>query len=376
MSTHAYIAGIILFLVKFSILSGQNLVPNPGFEEYLENPDFGPSGINSAPAWFTLSGTPDFYHIEYPFPNAVPANFRGTQEPASGDGYAGIISFTANHRELLGVELTRALEPEKVYQVSFKVSLSGRSKFATDDIGAVLLKGTRDSIMVKSMSVRNDEGNIIEDTISWITISGKYLAEGGEHILGIGNFDSGDGKMIRAEGDGWAYFFIDDVEVIEACPDFSLERKEVEKRLCEGTTFELQGIPDAESYNWVGRHTFRNLVAREAGEYTVNSYFDCSIVQTRFQVQYEPCDCTLNIPSIINQVNQLEILPAQNVISFEFYLVDTWGRPLYQISSDGEEGGFIPEVSAPYFWRARMTCIAENDQIIEQTKTGKLMVQN
>lgn len=367
---------VLVILSTIHALIAQNLVPNPGFEEHLEDPDFGPSGINSAPGWFTLSGTPDFYHISYPFPNAVPANFRGTQEPASGDGYAGIISFTANHRELLGVELTRVLEPEKVYQVSFKVSLSGRSKFATDDIGAVLLKGARDSIMVKSMSVRNDEGNIIEDTVRWITISGKYLAEGGEHILGIGNFDSGDGKMIKADGDGWAYFFIDDVEVIEACPDFSLERKEVEKRLCEGTTFELQGTADADSYNWIGRHTFRNLVAREAGEYTVNSYFDCSIVQTRYQVEYEPCDCTLNVPSIVNQINQLEIQPAQNVTSFEFYLVDTWGRPFYQRNSHGQEIGFIPDVSATYFWRARMTCLTSDDRIIGKTLTGKCIVQH
>lgn len=70
------------------------------------------------------------------------------------------------------------LEAEKVYQLTFKVSSSGRSKFATDDIGAVLLKGSKDSLPVRSISVRNAEGNIIRDTTNWITISGKYFGRG------------------------------------------------------------------------------------------------------------------------------------------------------------------------------------------------------
>jgi len=272
MDMNRFLTSIILIFAGTAPLSSQNLVLNSGFEEYLSDPEYGPSGVNKAPEWFTISGTPDFFHRQYRYPNTIPHNLRGSQEPASGDGYAGIISYAGGtFRELIGIELTEPLKAEKVYQLTFKVSLSGRSKFATDDIGAILIKAKRDSIKVKSISVRNPEGNIIADTSNWTTIRGRYLAEGGENILGIGNFTSGDGKIINTDGDDWAYFYIDDVVLTEACPNAILEKKEVPKSICEGTTIDLFGEENADSYNWVGSHTFKKIVARMPGIYTFNS---------------------------------------------------------------------------------------------------------
>lgn len=369
------VLAFISLLVSSTVFS-QNLVPNPGFELYLSDPDYGPTGINTAPNWFTISGTPDYFHRRYRYPSTVPLNFRGLQEPASGDGYAGIISYTGGEdRELIGVELLEPLEADKIYQLTFKVNLSGRSKYGTDDIGAVLFDGT-DSLRVNSISVRNTEGNIISDTSDWITISGRYLAEGGENILGIGNFASGDGVVVNPDGDGWAYFYIDEVDLSEVCPNFILETQQVVKTICEGTKIDLVGETGADNYNWIGRHTFAKLEAREGGSYTVNSYFDCSIVQTQYDVNVEPCDCSLRVPSLINQVNNLEIYPAENVRSFEFYLVDVWGRQVYSVTSNDTSKDVSPDVSAPYFWRARFSCVTTSDQIIERTMAGKLLVQN
>ena len=368
---------IALIPLLVSPVFSQNLVPNPGFELYLDNPHYSPSGINAAPAWFSITGTPDYFHRRYRYPSTVPLNFRGLQEPASGDGYAGIISYTGGvGRELIGVELLEPLEAGKVYQLTFKVSLSGRSKYGTDDIGAVLFNGTRDSLRVNSISVRNTEGNIITDTSEWMTIRGRYLAEGGENILGIGNFAVGEGVVINPDGDGWAYFYIDEVDLSEVCPNFTLENREVVKTICEGTKIDLFGEPGADNYNWIGRHTFARLEAREEGTYIVNSYFDCSIIQTKYDVRMESCDCSLQVPTLINQVNNLQIRTAENVLSFEFYLVDAWGRLVYHASNDDISLSVTPDVSAPYFWKAKLSCVTTGDQIIDKTLAGKLIIQN
>lgn len=194
--------------------------------------------------------------------------------------------------------------------------------------------------------------------------------------MGIGNFASGDGKTVNSEGDGWAYFYIDDIKLTEVCPSILLEQHDVSKTICEGTTINLSGEPNADSYNWIGKHTFSKLEARKKGNYTVNSYFDRSIIQTRYKISFEPCECSLNVPSIISQVSNLVVHPAQNVRSFEFYLVDSWGRLVYENPNQDIVLGSTPDVSAPYFWRARLSCITSTDQIIETTIVGKLVIQN
>ncbi len=68
--------------------------------------------------------------------------------------------------------------------------------------------------------------------------------------------------------------------------------------------------------------------------------------------------------------------PAENVLSFEFYLVDAWGRLVYHATNDDISPSVTPDVSAPYFWKARLSCVTTGDQIIDRTMTGKLIIQN
>jgi hypothetical protein len=133
---------IALLFLLFGEIHAQNLVPNPGFEEYLTNPDYSPTGVNKAPDWSRLDYTTDFFHIQYKAPSSVPSNFRGTKQPAAGEGYAGLISFAGSgsaSNEFLVVQLKEPLQADQIYDLSFEVSLSNLSRFGVDGIGALVL---------------------------------------------------------------------------------------------------------------------------------------------------------------------------------------------------------------------------------------------
>ena len=142
-------------------LPAQNLVPNPGFEIALENPTYSAAGQNMDPFWFTHTGSTDFFHAAYRDFVRPPATFRGFQEPASGDGMAGIIS----GREFLAVELLSTLQKDEIYNVRFVVNLSEESEFASDGIGVLFLEeDPRDVALSGDYDLRNMRGNIIRDT--------------------------------------------------------------------------------------------------------------------------------------------------------------------------------------------------------------------
>jgi hypothetical protein len=165
----------------------QNLVPNPGFEEYLENPNYSPSGVNAAPGWSRLENTADFFHAQYAPMFSVPDNFRGYQEPATGEGYAGIFSFAQAHtegNEFLVAKLNEPLQKDQIYDLSFEVNLSNRSRYGVDGIGAVLLNEEptqkRMDLGEYEYFFRNDYGRTLTDTVNWIKQERQFRAEGGE----------------------------------------------------------------------------------------------------------------------------------------------------------------------------------------------------
>jgi len=49
-----------VLLICTAQASAQNLVPNPGFEIALEDPEYSAAGVNTAPFWFAHTGSPDF----------------------------------------------------------------------------------------------------------------------------------------------------------------------------------------------------------------------------------------------------------------------------------------------------------------------------
>ncbi len=209
----------------------QNLVPNPGFEEFSQCPisfstdpkDFGPSHWNSP-----SQGTPDYFNKCAFGDMDVPRNWAGVSFAHSGVGYAGLYAWNNtkhNYREYAQCKLSEPLKPGVFYNLQFYYRLSSYSVYAIDRIGLALLnaelKVDHDSLLdITPVLTRINELETL--TNEWYLASTKYHAKGGEQFLLIGNFSSNtvtshrkieyrEGKSVMLGGS--AYYYIDDVTV-------------------------------------------------------------------------------------------------------------------------------------------------------------------
>ncbi len=133
---------LCLFFCQFSL--GQNLVPNPSFEDTLQCPNGG-GEIDYAIGWSSYGHTPDYFNsCDTGFEN-IPSNYAGFQYAHFGNGYAGLICYytpVSNLREYIGIQLSQPLNVGQTYFASFYVSMafkhSVRFGIAINNIGLKL----------------------------------------------------------------------------------------------------------------------------------------------------------------------------------------------------------------------------------------------
>lgn len=224
------------FLYPFYFISiwaaAQNLVPNPGFEQYKRCPysfstnpsDFGPTGWSSA-----TTGTPDYYNRCSIGDNGVPHNWAGVSHSHSGSAYAGIYAWNnrtkGDYREYIQCKLKELLKAKQNYLIQFYYRLSSYSVYATDRVGLALSDSVvwrNEDGLLKIPTVLSEVKKLETLTNAWHLASAEITAKGGEQFLVIGNFHSNDStksmKIDYREGKspmlaGSAYYYIDDVSV-------------------------------------------------------------------------------------------------------------------------------------------------------------------
>lgn len=243
-----YIIIFCLFIYYFSSnLFSQNIVPNPGFEEYKKCP------VNYTikyreeliPGWIMPSlGTADYFNVCNTVIVGVPQNFMGNCFPKEGVAYAGLILLfeppldsTAkqeNYREYLQVKLTQDLVKDKNYTVELYFSLATYSTYAVNRLGIYLSKEKiRERFsagvinLVPQISIPHD--TIFNEKDVWFCMKASYKAEGGERYLTIGNFYNDNNtsyvlgdltgissvKKAQVIKDRVAYYYFDSVMVKE-----------------------------------------------------------------------------------------------------------------------------------------------------------------
>ncbi|OPZ99490.1 MAG: hypothetical protein BWY70_00954 [Bacteroidetes bacterium ADurb.Bin408] len=215
-----------IFLFLFCQLSKAqvNLVQNGDFFEFYYCPT-NTDQFDYAKHWFSLSGSPQFFHCCSNSSVNVPNTLMGFQHGKNEDAFAGIVLWYPWYvmREYIQTKLSKPLVKDKKYCVTFYVNLADGSAVAIDKIGAVLSKDTIkadtiDGLIDMIPQILNESGTIISDTVNWIKISGEYIAQGGEQVLTIGNFFSDSETnvdTVNPISGGYAYYFIDDVSVYE-----------------------------------------------------------------------------------------------------------------------------------------------------------------
>ncbi len=260
---------IFLFSMS-SIFCGQavaqNLVKNPGFEEYDQCPkDTGMLSEYSF-SWSNATQGKSDYFNQCSDKMAVNHNFIGQQDAFEGNAYAGIYVYAANdYREYISGELKQKLKKGKKYNFSFRVSLADKSEYAIKEFGALFTSTKLDlytkrnvpSNIVSTNGIHNyvplNDHTYHKEKDDWVELKGEYLANGTEQFIVIGNFkDNKRSKHVKVGSNlkKVAYYYIDDVAVEEAEQQFDLEEIYVLENLLfkeKGYTIEGRGKLQLES---------------------------------------------------------------------------------------------------------------------------------
>ncbi len=223
----------LLLICSFSAYN-QNLVPNPGFENYITLPcNGGASGLQEN--WEVLSGTPDIYSTLVPSScfsscSSTDVYSFGHQQPHSGDFMGGILTYGAGmgsssqYRESFEVKLSSPLVVGHQYYAEMYVSLGDYASYASNNISLYF------SVPHIDFNVSNwgplyftphvSETSIVADTSNWVKISGTFIADSPAEYLLIANFTDDSltnvfhiNNTIKED----AYYFIDDILVKETC---------------------------------------------------------------------------------------------------------------------------------------------------------------
>ncbi len=217
----------ILFTFILFQSSGQNLVPNPSFEDTLGCP-YQWDGIQMgfAANWFQPTwGSPDLFTGCY----LVPQSFNGYQLANSGSAYGGIITSchkpfgcdpTNINREYLSVRLLDSLEAGEKYYCSFSVSRADSIQYAAN-FGVLLSDSLhQESTMNLPFIPQFETSTPHLDKEKWTVYNFSFNALGGEEFLTIGNFRDQQNSVTTYIGDGgdslnweylFSYYYIDDV---------------------------------------------------------------------------------------------------------------------------------------------------------------------
>lgn len=304
-----------------------NLVSNPSFEDFVDcnfvDNEFSidPAAAYPIVGWIAIERTtPDYFNTCYtvdrftnkPFYN-VPKNYIGTQEPRTGNGYAGIYTYVEGrlYKEYLSTRLKQPLQKDSLYCVSFFTSTAEAGCFVTEsyrtqkralavkNLGVHFSKelptignsgGGSSTALRLQMHVNNTNG-FLTDTENWVKISGVYIAKGGEEWLTIGNFldnTSSDDPTMPLLNDSLitcspsvAYNYLDDVTVLKVPFGELLARDTV---LCEpDRPISVNLAPGVQIVRWSTGDTTTSTIASTTGFYTVTSVFEgCFFDQTLY----------------------------------------------------------------------------------------------
>lgn len=233
MKKHISILSAACFFI-FCTLEAQNnnLVLNGSFEN-TSYPPCAPGDYKKASGISSANNTSvDLYSVQSCSDDYnVPDNYMGSQLSHDGSNYVGIIAYYADeaglfktvpgyqkYSEYIQLELSTPLLEGKPYTISFNASLAERSAYAVSGLGAYLSSEKTD---IHNNSFLNVTPNLIACEMvtetDWETVSGTYVAKGGEKFLTLGCFKvCMDTVKIIPEltnNSRMAYYYIDEVSV-------------------------------------------------------------------------------------------------------------------------------------------------------------------
>lgn len=274
---------------------GQNMVPNPGFENY----NTCPAGIGCmlySPAYTDFTyiqdwicpldfSRSDYFHVCATVPDAgVPRNYFGYQPPHGGNGYAGIVAWleypasAKPYMSYIETKLTRAMVAGHKYRVSLWANVSAYYNVHFTWVGInklgvhfsdTLLWDPVARCITASTDVA-DTTVFVADSARWIQVKGIYTATANSLYMTVGHFDDDAVYHMRdtvlrvgTDPEKFSYVYIDDVSVVPF-PDTQSTRTTYCTHVLPYT---IGGLKETGKYLWNTGDTTRSLVVDSLGWY-------------------------------------------------------------------------------------------------------------
>jgi len=243
-----------VFCAVINLSLGQNLVLNGDFESYSDCPS-GPEQLDLVENWFdptpnngNESGSPDYFNsCSENWVVTVPETNWGYQEPHSGDGFVGILTYLEpdeNFREYIETRISEPLIANNCYGLKFYISLGEACQYSGNDLQVFF---STDSVagIENHLPLPFSPQIVFNDSIvhypDWLELSAEYYAHGGEEYLVIGNFKDDTETTLVDQGPDEQqsiYVFIDDVSLIDlGCVTTAINEETVHKPLIHPNPF-------------------------------------------------------------------------------------------------------------------------------------------
>jgi len=232
--------------------NGQNLVPNPSFENFISCP-IGPGEMQKLSDWFnTNNASPDYFNAcSNPLTVGIPQNIAGYQLPLNGQAYIGVGSYSSDimqYREIVGVELQLPLVVGEKYFISGYFSRADSfiwSDCATDNLGLQFTSVRYDvtnHVPIDNRSILKFD-SVLSNSITWTRLTGSFIADSAYKYLMVGNFYD-DQHTVSLCGNGsshFAYYYFDAVCVTT---DSSLNENWIGINPPQSRQFEITTYPN------------------------------------------------------------------------------------------------------------------------------------
>lgn len=293
---------VTVIILLFSYWAqAQNMVPNPGFEDFSSCPTnwamvgYSPSYDNfpTVNAWTSPleQTTPDYFNTCAAVNDKVniPETYVGHQDAHNGNGVVGIIALYENnvngeYREYVEAKLNNKMIAGHRYAVSFFVSSNYNTNTSfnyvgIDRVGAAFTNNqvsiNPDKYLMMDFAVVNDSANFISAPNTWVKIEGAFIAQGGEEWITIGSFKNSLMPVTKTQispatkvpgSEDYSYLFIDDVSVIDLdkINSFTSVHDTV---VCVVDDMVLTSPVTANSYLWNTGENTRSIVINDSGTY-------------------------------------------------------------------------------------------------------------
>lgn len=273
-----------------------NLVLNGGFETFVQCPQYVTDSndvVAYALGWKRPTlGKSLFYNKCSPKYTglSIPINWVGNRKTNNGNGYAGFCAYRdpvpgtdpGFRREYIQTELAQKLKSGRRYYFEMYLSRadSGLLGYAVKNVGALFTATpvSRNDSNELNYTPQFESTTYITDRVNWTRIAGSFIATGGEKYLTIGRFGpEGTDQVLSINGSqaNQAYYYIDDVSLIDSCSTFDLTVENIlgpDSSFCKYSPFSktLDATnTQATTYLWKNGAGFPVITVTDTGKYWV-----------------------------------------------------------------------------------------------------------